>query len=396
MKSFVTVICLLAVILFLGVVTVNANDVRGVTESTITIGGLGDMTGPAASQALHVIRAWKTYTLHLNDHGGINGKRINLKLEDDRYSIPATIGGFKKLVFKDRILALLGPLVTGGIVALTPQVQKEKVPNIVPSSAEEVVNPYKRYVFNSGATYPDNMKIIFDYIMKKHENPRIGYVYPDNEAGKAGFRAVKERAEHYNVKIIAAEVLNFGAVDATSQVLNLRRKKADNIIILGIASHAACLLRSSLKFGLNVNFYGSTYTCDEDLIPLAGKAAEKFIGAQCFNSWYDDSPAMDKLRTYTLKYHPGTEKPYRPKAYVMGWAMSQIPGNAREQPCKNLNGETIVSALESLNGFNPGLGPPVTYGPERRKASDYQRLFKVDLAKGIFIPVTDWVRPGEL
>lgn len=396
MKKLVSILCFLTVTLLIGVVHGVTGDVRGVKKDTITIGGLGDMTGPAASQTLHAINAWKNYTRHLNEQGGINGKKVILKMEDDRYSIPATIGGFKKLVFKDKILALLGPLVTGGVVALTPQVLKEKVPNIVPNSAEEVVNPFKRYIFNSGATYPDNMNLIFDYIMKRHENPRIGYVYPDNEAGKAGFRAVKERAKHYNVKVVSAEVLNFGAVDATSQVLNLRRKKADNIIILGITSHAACLLRSSRKFGLNVNFYGSTYTCDEDLIPLAGKSVEKFIGAQCFNSWYDDSPAMDEVRNITLKYHPGTEKPYRLKLYVQGWVMIQMFEEAIKRAWDNLSGESVVAALESFDNFETGLCPPITFGPERRKASDYQRLFKVDMDKGMFIPITDWIKPGEL
>ena len=396
MRRFTTVVCLLAVILFFGVIPGYAKDVRGVTDNTITIGGLGDMTGPAASQALHAIRAWKNYARYLNEQGGINGKKVNLKLEDDRYSIPATIGGFKKLVFKDRILALLGPLVTGGVVALTPQVQKEKIPDIVPNSAEEVVNPPKRYIFNPGATYPDNMKLIFNYIMKNYENPRIAYVYPDNEAGKAGFRAVRERAEHYKVKIVAAEVLNFGAVDATSQVLNLKRKKAEHVIILGITSHAACLLRSSRKFGLDIRFYGSTYTCDEDLIPLAGKSAEKFIGAQCYDSWYDDSPAMEKVRTITLKYHPGTEKPYRLKLYNQGWVMIQIFEEAIKRAWDNLNGESMIKALESFNNFDTGLCPPITYGPNRRKGSDYQKLFKVDVEKGIFVPITDWVRPEDL
>lgn len=393
MRILMSILFVFITVLVFCIMPVHAKNVRGVTDDRITIGGMGDMTGPAASQALHAIQAWKNYFRYVNEQGGINGKKINLKLEDDRYAIPATIAGFKKLVYKDEILVLLGPLVTGGIVALAPQVQKERMPDIVPNSAEEVVNPPKRYIFNTGATYPDNMKLIFNYIMKNYKNPRIAYVYPDNEAGKSGYRAVMERTKHYNTEIVTSEVLNFGAIDATSQVLNLKRKKAEHIIILGITSHAAVLLRSSNKLGLDARFYGSTYTCDEDIITLAGKAARNFIGAQCFNSWYDDSPQMKRVREITLKYHPGTEKPYRLKLYVQGWVMCQILEEAIKRAWNDLNGETLVSALESFNNFETGLCPPLTYGPDRRKASDYQRLFKVDIEKEIFVPITDWVRP---
>ena len=396
MQRFMFLFCLVFGVLMFSTIPGYAEDVRGVSDQTITIGGMGDMTGPAASQALHAIRAWKNYFRHVNEQGGINNKKVKLKLEDDRYSIPATLAGFKKLVFKDRILALLGPLVTGGVVALTPQVQKEKVPDIVPNSAEQVVNPPKRYIFNTGATYPDNMKLIFDYIMKNYKNPRIAYVYPDNEAGKVGYEAVMERSKHYKTKLATAEVLNFGAVDATSQVLNLKRKKAEHVIILGITSHAAVLMRSGDKLALKARFYGSTYTCDEDLIPLAGKSARNFVGAQCFNSWYDDSPEMESLRKVTLKYHPGSEKPYRLKLYTQGWVMCQILEESIRRAWNDLNGENIVAALEGFKDFETGLCPPVTYGPNRRKAGDYQKLFRVDLEKERFVPITDWVRPGEL
>lgn len=396
MKRYISIFFLLLGTLLLFFFNSDASPARGVGKDTITIGGMGDMTGPAASQAMHAVRAWKNYSRHLNDQDGINGKKVKLKLEDDRYSIPATLAGFKKLVFRDRILALLGPLVTGGIVALTHQVQKHKVPDIVPNSAEQVINPPKRYIFNTGATYPDNMKLIFDYIMKNYKKPRIAYVYPDNEAGKAGYKAVRERAKYYKTKIVGAEVLNFGAVDATSQVLNLKRKKAEHIVIMGITSHAACLLRSSDKLALNAKFYGSTYTCDEDIISMAGKASRKFIGVQGFNSWYDDTPGMERLRKITLKYHPGTEKPYRLKLYVQGWVMIQIYEEAIKRAWNDLNGETLITALESFKNFETGLCPPLTYGPNIRKASDYQRLFKADYQKGRFIPITDWIKPGKL
>ncbi|MDY7034010.1 MAG: ABC transporter substrate-binding protein [Thermodesulfobacteriota bacterium] len=95
------------------VVSGYANEGRGVTDTTIKIGGIADHTGPVATICTPIIEALKNYTRHINDQGGIHGRKIKLLMEDDRYSIPAGVAAFKKLVYKDKVLALLGPVSIG-------------------------------------------------------------------------------------------------------------------------------------------------------------------------------------------------------------------------------------------------------------------------------------------
>lgn len=106
-------------------------------------------------------------------------------------------------------------------------------------------------------------------------------------------------------------------------------------------------------------------------------------GVNGFDSWYDDSLEMANLREITLRYHPGSEKPYRLKLYTQGWVFCIIFEEAINRAWDDLNGETLITALESFKDFKTGLCPPLTFGPNRRKATDYQRLFKVDIEKGI-------------
>ena len=57
--------------------------------------------------------------------------------------------------------------------------------------------------------------------------------------------------------------------------------------------------------------------------------------------------------------------------------------------------EGFVNALEGIKDFETGgLCGPITFGPDDRKGNDFYRVFKADVARGIFLPVTDWRRPS--
>ena len=59
-----------------------------------------------------------------------------------------------------------------------------------------------------------------------------------------------------------------------------------------------------------------------------------------------------------------------------------------------LDGETLVAGLEDLQDFRTGgISPPLTYGPDRRKATDSGKFYRADLDKEHFIPMTDWMSP---
>lgn len=407
MKSYVSVITcyklMVVIILFsIGLFLVNspgyAREVRGVTPDTVKVGMICDLTGPSATTWKFLLEGIRNYLRHMNDQGGINGRKVRLIVEDDRYTIPMAFAAFKKLVYRDEILCFMGPGSTPATVALLPQIEKTKMPNLQLPSSDVLVIPPKRYHFNIGATYEDATNIIFDYIVNvlKKKNPRIAITYPDNEFGKISLRTARDRAKFYGIKLVSEEVLNFGSIEATSEVLKIKRAKPDFVINAGIIESAVCLLRDSRKYDLQATFIGTFYTCSEDTIRIAKEAARNFIGIHAFSSWYDDTPGMAKLREITLKLHPGTEKPYRSKFYTMGWTEATILTEGIKRAGKDLDGERLVAAWETIRNFDTkGLTGPITYGIERRKGGEYCKIFKADVDKEILIPISEWVKPLE-
>jgi branched-chain amino acid transport system substrate-binding protein len=264
-----------------------------------------------------------------------------------------------------------------------------------PSPSDGLLSPFKRYVFLLGTLYDEQAYVMIDYIIKdlKVKNPRIAVVYTDNESGKTLLRAVERYTELCGLNLVSRQVLNFGAVDAASQVMNLKKANADYVIQLAVIEIAAALLRDAKKYGLDATFFATMYGCDADTIKLAGKAAKNFMGVHSFSPLDDNSPGVVEMRKISLKYHPGkTHNRY----YTVGWVAALLYSEAMKRSGKDLTGERLVDSLETIKEFDTkGLCGPITFSSKNHKALDSMKLYKADVDKVTLIPITSWRKPSR-
>ena len=391
---FLTAIALFPILIILMGMPSYAEEVRGVTSDTIKIGLIADMTGPVTGTTVPMADGVKYYFRYVNEQGGINGRKIRVFHEDDRYSVPLTFSAFKKLVYKDKILAAILITQTAGTVALMPHYVKEKLPIITISAAQIVTTPVKRYVFTVWDTYENGSKVAVDYIMKdlNAKNPIIGIVRVDNDSGKAGANGAKEAAKHYGLKY-AEEAVAPGAIDATSQVLSMRRAGADYVVIPGVDSTAITFLKSAMNLGYKPKkFIGTAGANTEIIVKTVGKGAENFICVNPFASWGDKSPGMKKMMEIIERFAPRKEQTIH---VTLGWVKGMVFAEGMKRAGNDLNSESLVEGIESMKNFDTGgLTGPITYGPDNHKGGSFTRFLKADVEKGTLIPITEWRKPS--
>ncbi|MDY6967405.1 MAG: ABC transporter substrate-binding protein [Spirochaetota bacterium] len=367
---------------------------RGVTNDTLKIGIILDQTGPAANVSVPLTNAIKRYFRYINEQGGINGRKIKIIVEDDRYSIPMAIGAFKKLLFRDKILAMVGPTSSGSTITLLRHIKKEKIPTMAIPPNEKTVLPLKRYVFGVFEVYPNTIKTIIDYMIQdlKPKNPRVAIVYPDNETGKLDLVPAIARLKHYKLKPLTKEVLNPGAIDAAPQVMVMRRSKINNIVLCGfLPQPAGVLLRELKKFNVPASVFGNTAASSEEVMHMAKKAAKKYYAVSPFASWYDNEEGVEFMRKVTLKYAPGTEKPYRGKLYTFGWAIATVLKEGISRSGKKIDGERLVTSVESIKDFDmKGISGLINFSSTNHKGMNSAKVYKAEPESGKFIPVTGW------
>ena len=395
MKMIKTLLTLLSVVFFL-IASSNilyAAEVRGISGNTVTIGMIMDQTGPAAEVGIPYGKGVKNYFRHINDTGGINGRKIKVILEDDRYTIPAAIAAFKKLVFRDKILTIMFCGGTGQNTALFKQIEENKVPVITGSWSWTMTDPLKRYVFSPGNDNKDEINIIMDYIAGtlKARDARIALIGPDVEYFKSGVRVAEAKAHEYKVEVVGREIIPMGGVDASSQILSLRKKNATHVITLTTIGSTLAVLKDAKRYNYAPVFFDSFHIFSDEVAKLGGPAAENMYGAAAFASWFDNEKGVDELKAISLKYEPNMGPPNR--YYIKGWISSKIVHEGIKRAGSNLTPDTFVDALETIKDMDmKGLTGPINYSPKNHKGNGYARLYKADTKKGYFVPVTNWIK----
>ena len=394
MKTRFVSLLVLVLLIFQGNLAYS-KEARGVTKDLIKIGVIIDLTGPTSNVGVMQIEAYRNYIRHINDEGGIQGRKIRLVLEDDRYSIPAGVAAFKKLLFKDEVLALLGPTSIGETKVLLRHIEKEKIPTLPWAPDESVMKPYKRYVFPTSGFYDNEWGVTLDYIVNKlkAKNPKIAMATVDVKSGKVVRASAVAWAKSYGLKL-HHETIPISAIDVTSQVLSMKRAGVTHILIHHVAPGAAAVLKDMKKFDLDVPMFGTSATCTEDVIRIAGDASKNYVGASPYSSWYEKSPGMAKVRKISLKYNPGAEKSYQIKSYTLGWVIPVILCEGLRRAGKDLDGEKLVAGLETIKDLDTkGLCGLITYTPTMHYGLNYNKLFKADPKSGKLIPITEWKLP---
>ena len=397
----------LARVFFIGFFTVSliivqgnivcSKEVRGVTEDQIKIGVIIDLTGPTSNVGVVMIEAYKNFIRNINDGGGIHGRKIRLIVEDDHYSIPAGIAAFKKLLFKDQIMAIMGPVSVGEIKVLFRHIEKHKIPVLPWAPDKSVREPFKRYIFPTNGYYANELGVLFHYILNelKPVNFKMAFCYPDVESGKALRDWALDWAKFFGLKL-HLEVIPIGAIDVTSQVLSMKRARITHAIIGHVAPGVAAVLKDMRKFGLNIPSYGLSAGCTEDVIRIAGKATKNYLSTSAYSSWYEDSPGMEKVREVSIKYNPDAEKSYRIKSYSIGWIVPTILCEGLQRAGRDLNNEKLVDALETMKEFDTqGICSPISFTPTMHYGLRYNKIFKTDPEKVELVPITDWRLPPE-
>lgn len=371
---------------------------RGVTDDKIKMGMIMVKTGPVA--ALGLPYGWGTEDVFnaANAQGGINGRKIELIWEDDQFKTPAAMAQFKKLIFRDDVLTIVTCGGTPQTISLLDLIDQHKVPNIPNALAKEMYDPYKPYVFIIGAAYETQIDLMFDYIMEdlKAKDPKIGVVYAETEFGKIGLEAARKRAEQYGIKLEAELVLNIGSVDASSQVLALKKANVDYVITCNLVPPIITFLQTAEKYDYWPTTFGINWSCDDMVVKACKTAAKNFIGVNFVGGWEDDSPGMKRVRELAQKNNRDPQKMLT-SLYAAGAAVGTVFAEGIKRAGKDLTPESLKKALETLDNFDTGgIVPPVTYTPTSHAPTKKCRLYKADPDAGVMKAMTDWRTPKEM
>ena len=84
----------------------------------LVIGQVAPLTGTIARTGNEYVAGGAAYFAHVNESGGIHGRKIRVALKDDSYKPDQTLALTRQMLAEDKPLALFGFVGTGNVPAL--------------------------------------------------------------------------------------------------------------------------------------------------------------------------------------------------------------------------------------------------------------------------------------
>ena len=376
----------------------------GVTDTEILIGSSAGLTGPIAVWGNRMARIGpQAYFNHINDQGGIHGRKIKHIVLDDGYQPPRSVANHKRLIQREKVFAILMSMGTPTVTASISTIIQNKVPFVAPATGAHkwgYDEQYRPYVFQVGADYWHMAAVAVDYVIKERDLKKWCVFYQDDDYGKDVLDGTVKQLNHHNLELIATETYKRGGIDVSGQVAKLRSAGC-NIVMLGTVYRAGSLfMREKEKIGWDIQTVGIAPTATQTFVDLSGTAGVGHLNTMSNPPVDSDLPGVEEFRTLMQKYFPD-EKISEEALYGFIGAKTFVAGLQAAGP--NLTRESLIEGMHSLKDYDNGITDKITYGPEDHQgvtASYMLEIVKSDAPDPQtgkeafkFKRISDWIQP---
>ncbi len=311
-------------------------------QETLKIGAPQPMTGPDAPFGDKFKKAYGMAVDEINAAGGVNGKKIEVILEDHqaKNALAATVA--EKLITQTKVLVLTGGRASGQAVEIASVAQRLKTPYVVDHpSADIITSKGFEWVFRNnptGSIYPQAFNRFLSEV--PGALPKSAAVVYDNTVfGKTIANSAMTFLKSKNVPIVNDEAYPVNTLDFKPVMTKVKANNPDYLLMVAVATTDAILLTKHAKeMGVAprafVGFGGGFGV--EDLAKELGPLSQNVFSSAAWSGNPNDPMTKEFYKKFEARYaiHPKEHE-------VEGYAIVYIIADAlrRASLTGNLEGD---------------------------------------------------------
>src|SRR2546425_8166418 len=363
---------------------------EGISASEIVIGTHQDLSGPIKVWGVPVSNGMKMATEEINAAGGINGRKIKLILEDSGYDPKRAVLASQKLIERDKIFAMVGPMGSPTVLAAQDILFDAGVLQLFPLTAAEFTfkfdpaKPQERLKFNNLLPYVESTRAALKYMVDLKHSKRPCILHQDDEYGKNvldGFTA-----QLVAMKIEPGTVTTYkrGASDFSAQIARMKSDGCDLVVLGTVIRETIGAMGEAKKLGWNVDFLGATPTNVMEVPALGKDVVEGLYAASGFEIPYEDT-AKGKVKEWLVNYKKMFGTDANTQA-IIGYNAIETFAFYANLAGKELTGQKLLDALESGKEYQDIFGsPPVKFSKTNHLASEVTQVQQVKNGRWVLL-----------
>lgn len=316
---------------------------------SVVVGVLAPLSGFAAADGESAVTSIKLAAKSINDHGGLLGKQIELKVYDDQADPKQAVNFARRLVEQDHVKLVIAASYSGATLAAAPVFNKNHIPTMAAYAVAPDITKGHPYVFRVGLMGPVEGRV-GAVLAHKLGAGKVAMINLKNDFGQALEQGFKHQAQKLKLDTVFSDTYPLGNKNFTSTLVRVKTKRPDVIYASGYYSDAANLVRQAQSLGIRTPIIGQDGYDSPKFIELAGAAANGVYITTQLDRDSDQSDVQHFLQAYKAK----TGQP-ADMVGATGYAALEVMAKAVAK-AGSLDGDAVRKALQGMHDVDTVVG----------------------------------------
>lgn len=275
---------------------------------TARIGVMGPLSGPAAGYGRSQLDGVTLAAEELNaqvDAGAPGALRLRVELVpvDDRADMSGAGDRLVRLIYEERVHAIVGAINSAVTHVVQMVTAKAHVPMITTTSTDpSITRSGSFYTFRCLADDLLQGRALADRVYDVDGHRRVALLRQDNRYGKMGGAEIARIGRERGAPMVLDLLFDGKAARFDAQIAALRDAAPDALVIWGLYTPGARLVRALRGAGLRFPIYGADGLVHPEFLRLAGDAAEGALVTLPFNPCRDDPITRGFLARFRARF----------------------------------------------------------------------------------------------
>ncbi|MGE5259062.1 MAG: ABC transporter substrate-binding protein [Hyphomicrobiales bacterium] len=364
----------------------------GVTAQEVLLGSSLALKGHASFLGTQTLRGAMSYLNHINDHGGVHGRRIKVVAYDDSYDPPMCIANTQKLIIDDQVFALFCYVGTPTTVKVLSLIEEARIPLLgMFTGANALREPFSRYLINVRASYYQETGAAVRHLVTDLGLKKIAVFYQYDAYGFDGLTGTELALKRFDLAPVAGGSYNRGTLDVEDGLNKIIASGAEAVAMIGTYDPCAKFIRLAHERGFRPAFYLVSFVgADELARRLENQRGITVLMSQVVPppDRHDPSPLLTGEVGYVTllkRYYPDDQPNF---VGFEGFINARVLVEGLQRAGEDLTRERFINAIESIRDLSLGLDINIAFSATDHQGMD--RVYFTQLENGQFSLIKDW------
>ncbi len=321
-------------------------------QDTIKIGEYASLTGKEAAFGQSSHKGTLMAVEEINSAGGVLGRKIELITDDNQSKQGESATIVKKLIFREKVVGILGEVASMRSLEAAPLCQAYKTPMISPSSTNPKVTEIGNYIFRVCFIDPFQGTVMAKFAKDTLKIHRVAVLTSVSSAYSVGLaKYFKQRFTEDGGEVVIEQKFTEGDKDFNAQLTAIKAAGVEGIFVPGYYTEAALIARQARELDMRIPLFGGDGWEAPELVKIGGEAVEGCYYSTHYSPEVDTPAVKGFVARFKARF--GGEVPDAMAA--LGFDSAQVMVDAIRR-AHSTEGPLVRDALAATKGFEGVTG----------------------------------------